>query len=92
MVDNKSKTFLIRHIQKTYISISIMKIHNVTLMLRTCIILLSSFMIYFFCMSFRKFSYFRDHVYYVSGITSIKYLTLLILSAMLIATIIGSKP
>ena len=47
MVNNKSETSLIRHIQKKYITL--MKIKNIILMLRTHIILLSSFMIYFFC-------------------------------------------
>ena len=46
MVDNKSKTSLIRLIQK---NISLMKINNIILMLRTCIILSSSFVTYFFC-------------------------------------------
>ena len=46
MVDNKSKTSLIRHIQK---NISLTKINNIILVLRTRIILLSSFVIYFFC-------------------------------------------
>ena len=47
MVDNKSKTSLISHIQK---NISFVKINNIILVLRTRVILLSSFMIYFFCM------------------------------------------
>ena len=46
MVDNKSKTSLIRQIQKK--NISLMKINNIILVLRTRIILLSSFVIYFF--------------------------------------------
>ena len=41
MVDNKSKTSLIRHIQK---KISLMKINNIIL-----VICISSFVIYFFC-------------------------------------------
>ena len=46
MVDNKStKTSLFRHTQK---HISLMKINNITLVLRTCIILLSSLVIFFF--------------------------------------------
>ena len=40
-------------------NISLKKINNIILMLRTCIILLSSFMIYFFLyMSLGTFSYF----------------------------------
>ena len=46
MVDNKSKTSFIRHIQK---KISLMKINNIILVLRSGIIIISSFMIYFFC-------------------------------------------
>ena len=46
MVDIKSKTFLIRHIQK---NISLMKINNIKPVLRTGIILLSSFVIFRFC-------------------------------------------
>ena len=45
MVDNKSKTSLIGHMRK---NISLMKINNIIMLLRTCIIL-SSFVIYFFC-------------------------------------------
>ena len=45
MVANKSETSPIRLIQK---NISLMKINNITLMLRTRI-MLSSFVIYFFC-------------------------------------------
>ena len=45
-MDNKSKTSLIKHIQK---NISLMKINDIILVLRTRIILLSSFVIYFFC-------------------------------------------
>ena len=47
MVDNKTKTSLIRHKQKN--NISLMKINYIILVLHTHIILLSSFMIYFFC-------------------------------------------
>ena len=55
MVDNTSKTSLIRHLQK---NISLMKINIIILVLRTHIILLSSFVIYFFLyLSFGKFSY-----------------------------------
>ena len=46
MVDNKSKTSLIGHIQK---NISLIKIHNIINMLHTRIILLSSSVIYLFC-------------------------------------------
>ena len=45
MVDNKSKTSLIRRTQK---NISLIKIININLMLHTRIILLSSFVIFFF--------------------------------------------
>ena len=45
MVDNKSKTSLIRHTQK---NITLMKINNIILVLGTHIILLSSFVIYFY--------------------------------------------
>ena len=51
MVDNKSETSLIRHIEK---NISLMKINNVIFILRIRIILSSSFVIIFFCMSFGK--------------------------------------
>ena len=44
MVDNKSKTSLIRHIQKN--NITLMKITNIILVL--CICILSSFMIYLY--------------------------------------------
>ena len=48
MVAIKSKTSLIRYIQKKYISL--MKINYIMLVLQTCIILSSSFVIYiFFC-------------------------------------------
>ena len=46
MVDNKSKTCLIRHLQKNK---SLMKINNIILMLRTRIILSSLFVLYFYC-------------------------------------------
>ena len=49
MVDNKSKTSIIGHIQK---NISLMKINNIILVLCTCIILLSSFVIYCFCICY----------------------------------------
>ena len=45
MVDYKSKKSLIRHIQK---NISLMKINNIIPVLRTGIIFLFSFVIYFF--------------------------------------------
>ena len=45
MLDNKSKTSLIRHVQKNYIT---HEVNSVILILRTCIILLSSFMVYIF--------------------------------------------
>ena len=44
-MDNKSKNSLMGYLQK---NISLMKINNIILVLRTRIILLSSFMIYFF--------------------------------------------
>ena len=46
MVDNKSKTSLMRHMQK---NMSLMKINNIILVLCARVILLSSFEIYFFC-------------------------------------------
>ena len=57
MVDNISKMSLIRYIQK---NISLMKIYDIILVLHTGIILLSSFVIYFFCiiMSLGKFFYY----------------------------------
>ena len=55
MVDSKTKRSIIRHIQNIYIQI--MKINNIILMLFTCFILLSQFVIYFFCIiSFGKLS------------------------------------
>ena len=45
MVDNESKTSLITDIYRK--NISLMKINNIILVLHTCIILLSSFVIYF---------------------------------------------
>ena len=58
MVDNKSKTSLIGHMQK---NILLMKINNIILVLCIRIILLSLFMIYFFCiMSLGKFSYYSS--------------------------------
>ena len=53
MVDNKNKTSLIRHIQK---NISLMKINNIILVLCTAVILSSS-LIFFLYMLFRRLFY-----------------------------------
>ena len=64
MVDNKSKTSLIWHVEEIYISLT--KLNNKILMQRTHIILSSLFVIHFFLyMPFRKFCNNIIHLPYI---------------------------